>query len=104
MIKVNWKSLHSKVNSRIQLARNTFYEVVWTHAFKDENTLGETRFDPKQIVIKKDQTDKESVKTYIHECLHAISAEYDVGLTETQVQKLEKALPYLLKPGNIFKE
>jgi Zn-dependent peptidase ImmA (M78 family) len=57
---------------------------------------GITRFDPNQIIINTQQSDKEAVLTYFHEALHAFSDSYEVGLTETQVRKLEKAFPYLL--------
>lgn len=73
-------------------------------SFVDENVLGETRFDVKQIAIKDDQPPKEKVHTYLHELLHAISDEYEVGLTETQVRALEKAIYYILKGDNVFRK
>lgn len=103
-MKTPWKSLFNKINNRIQVAKNTFYEVVWIAYSEDNKNFGETRFDPPQIVIEQGHSEKSTVETYLHEILHAISEEYDVGLTETQVRKLEKALSYVLKPGNIFKE
>lgn len=99
-----WIKWVKKIPSTVQLSRKGKYEVVWTDTIKDDtDVLGETRFDPKQIVIKNGQSPKETVHTYVHEILHAVSAEYDVNLTEAQVRKLEKALYYILKDGNIFK-
>lgn len=101
---IRWKDFVQKIPSNVQISRKGKYEVVWSDTIKnDDDVLGETRFDPKQIVIKTSQSPKEAVHTYVHEILHAISEEYHVGLTETQVRKLEKALHYVLKEGNIFK-
>lgn len=101
---MRWIDWLKKIPSAVQLSRKGKYEVVWTDTIKnDTDVLGETRFDPKQIVLKNDQSPKETVHTYIHEVLHAVSAEYDVNLTEAQVRKLEKALYYVIKKGNIFK-
>lgn len=100
---MQWKKLVKLIPSKVQIKQKTDYEIVWTEEHVSEENLGETRFDPKQIVISKDQCDKEKVHTYWHEVLHAISHEYGADLTETQVLKLEKALYYLLKPNNLFK-
>jgi len=101
---IRWIKWLKKIPSVVQLSRRGKYEVVWTDTIKnDTDVLGETRFDPKQIVIKTNESPKETVHTYVHEILHAISAEYDVNLTEAQVRKLEKALYYIIKDGNIFK-
>lgn len=101
---IRWINFLKKIPSAVHVSRKARYEVVWSDMIgKDENVLGETRFSPKQIVIKNSLSPKEAVHTYIHEVLHAISEEYDVNLTETQVRKLEKALHYILKEGNIFK-
>jgi hypothetical protein len=101
---VNWKKLTKLIPHRVQVTRKSFYEICYVDSFVDENVLGETRFDRKQIVIKDGQHPKEKVHTYIHELLHAISAEYDVNLTETQVRALERALYYVLKSDNVFRK
>lgn len=76
---------------------------MWIDSFLDPETMGETRFDPKQIILKKGYSDKETVHTYLHECLHALSHEFDIGLTEEQVKSFEKGLYYILKSNNLFK-
>lgn len=101
---INWKSLTKKIPHRVQVSRKSFYEVCYVDSFVDENVLGETRFDVKQIAIKDEQPPKEKVHTYLHELLHAISDEYEVGLTETQVRALEKAIYYILKGDNVFRK
>lgn len=101
---VLWKQYIKRIPHIVQLNKVIKFEVVWTDAFVDHRVLGETRFEPNQIVLKTGLSHKETTHTYIHELIHAVSETYDVGLTETQVLKLEKALYFILKPGNIFKE
>lgn len=101
MKRVNWKLLKSQIPHRVQIGKRVF-EILWVDDFADGKTLGETRFDPPQIVIKTGESDKLTVKIYAHELVHAISDEEEVGLTETQVLKLEHAMIYLLKPNNVF--
>lgn len=103
-MKIDWKSLIKKIPHRVQVARKRFFEVVWVSSFNKEDQLGETRFDPDQIVIKTDESNKETVHTFFHEIWHAVSDEYDLGLTEKQVQQLEKFTPYLLKLMEEFKK
>lgn len=101
---INWKALTKRIPHRVQVSRKSFYEICYVDTFVDKNVLGETRFDRKQIVLKDDQPQKEKVHTYLHELLHAISEEYEVNLTESQVQALEKAIYYILKPDNVFRK
>lgn len=101
---VNWKKTKKKIPNRVQFSKNGFYEVVWVDDFPGGNTVGETRFDRKQIAIKKDLSDRLTVITYLHECLHALSHETDAELTESQILNLEKVFYYLLKKNNIFEE
>lgn len=65
--------------------------------------VGETRFDTRQILIELGHSAKQTVITYIHELTHAFSGEYDLGLTETQVLKIENTIYYLLKHNNLFR-
>lgn len=100
-MKVNWKKLSKYIPHRIKLSSRDEYEIVWIDEFLDGKTLGETRFEERQIVIKNGQTPKESYSTFIHEWFHAISHAYEINLTESQVQKLEKAFIYNKMKGNI---
>lgn len=93
---IKWKSLKKNIPHRIKVGP-TEYEVLYVDDFKDGATLGETRFDPPQIVLKDDQTAKETVLTMFHEMLHAISNEYSAKLTETQVRALEQSFSDLKK-------
>lgn len=104
----NWKDLSTRIPHVVHTGKKDRFEVVWVDSFpapknpEDGETLGETRFNPLQIALKSGQSEKEKVLTYLHEVLHAASYTHDIGLTETQVRKLEKALIPLLKPGNVF--
>src|SRR6266700_2249531 len=100
---MDWKKLAQNIPHQVQLSKKGTYEVLWTDNFKDHSTIGEMRPDNKQIVIKKDQTPKNTTITYLHEILHAISEECQANLTESQILKLEKSFYYILKDSNIFK-
>lgn len=101
---LDWKKLLKKIPSKVQITKTHFYEVVWVDSFSSQNVMGETRFDKRQIAIKKQMSPKLTVITYLHEVLHAISGEHDAELTEKQVLALEKSFYYFLKTNNIFKE
>lgn len=101
--RVNWKSIKSRIPSKIQTSSKRSFEVTWIDQFADPTVQGETRFHPDGIVLCTKDSDKETCHTYFHEVIHAISDTYDVGLTETQVRKLEKSLYYFLKEGNMLK-
>jgi hypothetical protein len=105
MSRVNWKKLKSQIPPRVRIGKRDV-EIVWISDFKNDAQVGEARFEhdvPFQIVLRLDETDKETVHTYLHEIAHAISGEEEMGLTEGQVEKFENSLKYLLKPGNVFK-
>jgi hypothetical protein len=101
---MDWKKLRKRIPHRIQVAKNAWYEVVYIDDFKDGNTYGETRFDPRQIVIQNGLPPKLTVTIFLHEACHAFSAEHDINLTETQILALEKAFYYMLKTDNLFVE
>ena len=101
---INWKQMIKRIPSKVQIAKSSSYEVVWIDSFDNDTVLGETRFDKRQIVIKKGLSPKITVVTYLHEVIHAISAEHNVELTENQVLALENSFYYLLKNDNIFKK
>lgn len=101
---VNWRKLAKKIPFRVQIARNTYYEVCYADDFPDGNTWGETRYEQKQIVLKKDLKPKNLVTTYIHEVLHAMSYDHGIELTEKQIESFEKSFYFFLKNGNIFKK
>lgn len=98
-----WTKFRAQIPIKVQVKSRVFYEVVWVEAFPDD-CVGKTDYEKRQIILKLGQTNKETVLTYLHELAHAISGEYDINLTENQVQGIEKSLYYVLKDANIFKE
>jgi hypothetical protein len=102
--RVDYRKLVKQIPHRIQLQTKSFYEILWVDSFKDIKVMGETRFEPRQIVIRKGMTPKETVVTFLHEVAHAYSEEFNMGLTENQILNFEKGLYYLLKTNNIFNE
>lgn len=86
--------------SHIKINAKKSYEVLHIEDFADGETLGECRWEPPQIVLKKGQTEKNEFSVLIHEMLHMISNETDVPLTEKQVLKLEKFVLRLLVNNN----
>lgn len=100
--RVDYKKIIKQIPHRVQLGAKIFYEVLWVESFPDPKVMGETRFNPTQIVIKKGMKPKETVITFFHELAHAYSSECDMNLTESQILKFEKKLYYLLKDNNIL--
>ncbi len=92
-----------QIPNRVQVSNTVYYEILWTDEFKQHDIMGEARHDMKQIVILKNLSPKETVKTYMHEIAHVFSDHYKFSMTERQVLFFEKCLTYTLKSGNIFK-
>lgn len=100
---VNWKKLAKCIPNKVQIKSKTWYDILWVDNLHDGKTLGMMIPDQKQIQLEINQTDKDKVLTYLHECLHAFSDENNIGLTEKQVRLLEtKMLYYWLKQSNLF--
>ena len=95
-MKLTWKRFRKNIPQSVKILKAA-YEILWQDELISGANEGETRFSPKQIVLHNNVDNKETTHTYFHEILHAISNEYEVGLTENQVQKLEKALPDFIK-------
>lgn len=98
------KKLINILPSKIRILKDVSYEVLFIEQFmKDAKQVGECRPDPRQIIIRKNESDTETLKTLIHETLHAVSFEYkDLNLTETQVRILEEAIFRFVKLNNIL--
>ena len=98
-MKINYKKLKNNIPIIVKAGKSKKgnYEVVYVNDFIDGNTLGETTFDKKQIRIKNNLTEKQTVLVFFHEVFHALSAEFNINLTENQVLALEKASPNLIK-------
>lgn len=98
----NWKELSTRIPPSVHTGKKDRFEVVYVDSFSAPDTVGETRFNPKQIALKNGQSPRELVLTYLHEVIHAVDHTHEIGLTETQVRKLERALIPILKEANLF--
>ena len=85
-----------KIPSRIKIKNKVIYEIVSVTEFKHSDTLGECRFDTRQIAMKSGQSDKQEMKTLIHELLHAISEERGINISHRAIYQLEDAIFYIL--------
>lgn len=101
---INWKYYFKRIPVNVQVSKNVKYDILWTKPDPSLDHVGRTHLDSRHIVVSTELGPRMAVHTYIHEFLHAASEEYEVGLTEKQVLALEKALYFVLKPGNLFKE
>lgn len=99
---MKYERLLKNIPSNLKVSKDTSYEIVWVDSFKDESTVGETRFNPNQIALKTNESAKETVHTLYHEFLHAISDSYKIDLTEKQVKALEKSLYFTINFVNIL--
>jgi len=96
--RIDYKALAKNIPHNVQVANKRAYEVLYSDTIKfDNNIMGETRFDPPQIVLQTGQSSREMVLTYWHEFLHAISEEHEVPLTESEVRRLERSFTYFYK-------
>jgi hypothetical protein len=101
-MKIDWKSLHSRIPKTFKIGRKTI-KINWVESFPDKKQVGETDWNNLTIYLKTGETYKESVHTYFHECLHMFSDEFQIKLSEKQVQGLEKTLTFWITKGNIIK-
>ena len=99
---IKWKTLEQAIPSKVRVKAKTPHIHIGYKALGEKNRLGEYWPTEKIIWIEPMQKSKDVVCTYLHELIHCISDEYDIRLTEKQVLKLEEALPFILKKGNIF--
>lgn len=101
---VDWKKLQKQIPDKVQITSSVYYEVLWSDNVDGKDHYGLTDLNNKQIIIKKGMKPKITVITFLHECTHAASYEYDLNLTETQVLNIEKFIYYILKQNNIFRK
>lgn len=79
-----------KIPTHLRLTQRVEYEIVWTDEIgKDSETAGECRYASRQIAICNKQSDRDKMKTFIHEALHAISHEFKIPLPHKAIYKLE---------------
>jgi len=91
-----------KIPHRIKINSKISYEVVWVDRFNDPSQVGECRFPERQIVIKKELSESDLIKTLIHELLHVVEYEAETPIPHKLVYMLEKWIYRLLKANKII--
>lgn len=104
-MKIKWNKLLSLIPSKVQLSAHDWAHIGFSSKPNNENNLHGCWWPEKKVIwVGLHQGDKEKVLTYLHELVHAFSDTHNIGLTEKQVEKIEKALYYVLKKGNVFSD
>ena len=85
-----------KIPPHLKIKNKTVYEVVWVDEFTAPDTLGECRFNSRQIALKIGQSDKQEFKSLIHEMHHAMCEEREIKISHRAIYQLEDALFYIL--------
>lgn len=85
-----------KIPGFVKIKNKVVYEIVWVDEFKDADTLGECRFEPKQIALKNGLKNKLEFKCFAHEVLHAVCEERGIDISHKAIYQLEEAIYYLL--------
>lgn len=85
-----------KLPSKVRITSKVSYDVLFSSDL-GEDILGLCDPENKQITLKIDQTKTEMLKVYLHEVVHAMNFEFEIGITEAQTLKLETAVYKLLK-------
>ena len=94
----DWKKKARNIPPTVQIAPGIHYAITWQTEILDTkgNPLyGITDLDNHIITIRMGMTPKLTVETFFHECTHAFSDAFKIGLTENQVLQLEHVIPYL---------
>ena len=80
------------VSTKVRINKRSTYTIVWVDGFADPKDDAWCVYKKNQIIIRKGMPPRQLLFTFIHELLHAVQYEYDVGMTERQVDKLETAI------------
>jgi hypothetical protein len=83
---------------RVRITARASYDVVFQDRIADdERCMGLCDFQKRTIYLASRLSETERLKTFIHECLHAISAEHGFELPHRTVYALEESLVKFLK-------
>ena len=87
-----------KIPPKVRVKARVFYNVVWQEIIDDKpDCLGLCDPNARTITIKLGQSDTETVKTFIHELIHAIEAEYETPIPHKITYTLEEGVFKVLK-------
>ena len=92
-----------KIPSRIRIKAKVFYEIVWQERIADDpDCLGLCDSGTRTIFMRLGMSESETLKTFIHEVLHALSAEHEFELPHKTVYALEDAIFRVLKLNGLL--
>lgn len=97
-MRVPYKKLKNNLPTNMKTSTQDNFEVLWSDNLLDaggKKLYGMTRFEPNQILINKEQSDKDAVLTAWHEFIHGLDHSHEIKLTENQVIKLEKCFSFI---------
>ena len=88
--------------SKTYIVKDELWELRFTRRIRDRKrpddakTLGLCDPSEKIIQIRLSQSKYETLRTFVHEFIHAAEEEYDFHLTEKEVEKLACAIVHFL--------
>lgn len=87
-----------RIPPKIKIKGRVFYQVVWADEIKgNPDTLGLADGNEKTIYLKLGMSETETLKTLIHEVIHAIEFEWEEPIPHRITYTLEEGIFKLLK-------
>jgi hypothetical protein len=90
--------MHTLLPNRLKIGP-THYSVGQFYDMRTERNealYGEVNHDEQLIRIRAEQRHEQAFVTLLHECLHVIDNQYQIGLTEKMIHRLAPVLTSLL--------
>lgn len=78
------------------------YAVEFVDKVDDKDSMGEHELSTQKIKIKNDQHAESAKETLLHEAIHAIDEQLDLGIREQQVHRLAVGLFQVLRENPAF--
>lgn len=81
-----------RVPFRIRFDRRKAYGVGFVSGFTDPVQVGSCDPNKHEIKILKDMSNRQTADTLLHESIHLLNFEFNLGLTESQVEGIEQGM------------
>lgn len=83
--------------SKVRITGKVSYEVIYCDDL-GKDTLAECRSAPlKQIALRNNLSNKELIKSFLHEVLHCIEFEYNISIPHKTIHDMEEGIYKILK-------
>lgn len=87
-----------KIPAKVKIKGRIYYQIVWSDLIRDDpECLGLTDGEQRTIYLKLGMSEQETVKTLIHELLHALEFEWETPIPHRITYTLEEAIYRLLR-------